>query len=277
MNEAQIGKQNLWKKGLKVAAVGYLALSTATFTTYAFSKEAQYNKLNHLTEETSKTLNETKSKVEIQDKELKKLIGVNAGLEELKEDNTDTIMELTTKLRNADTKMDAQQAKIEQLEADLKKKRASRAKSSAAPATASVNVKRASVSSSTSGMQQFRSTAYSYGTTTASGTHVGEGRTIAVDPRLIPLGSKVKIVCPSYPSINGVYTAEDTGRLIKGNIIDVYMASHSKAIDFGRRTLYVEVLNQTQYNARYLVKMQEGFHHDVIMVRTGMEPYGDCI
>ena len=47
-------------------------------------------------------------------------------------------------------------------------------------------------------------------------------RTIAVDPRIIPLGSKVEI--------NGrIYIAEDTGGAIKGNRIDMCVSSHSEA------------------------------------------------
>ena len=61
---------------------------------------------------------------------------------------------------------------------------------------------------------------------TASGVMPKAGRTIAVDPKVIPLGSKVKI--------NGhTYVAEDTGGAIKGNRIDVYHSSHSAALDFG--------------------------------------------
>lgn len=53
-----------------------------------------------------------------------------------------------------------------------------------------------------------------------------EGRTIAVDPDVIPLGSTVEI--------NGVeYVAEDIGSAIKGNCIDLYMSSHEEALDWG--------------------------------------------
>ena len=66
----------------------------------------------------------------------------------------------------------------------------------------------------------------SYGNKTASGTTVTPYRTIAVDPRVIPLGSKV--------IINGkVYFAEDTGGAIKGNKIDMCVSSHSEAYALG--------------------------------------------
>ncbi|AIQ50118.1 3D domain-containing protein [Paenibacillus sp. FSL R7-0331] len=73
------------------------------------------------------------------------------------------------------------------------------------------------------------------GTKTASGTRVTEGRTIAVDPSVIPIGWWV------YIEGLGFRRAEDTGGAIKGNKIDVYYDSLSHARNFGRksRTVYV--------------------------------------
>lgn len=66
------------------------------------------------------------------------------------------------------------------------------------------------------------------GGATASGKMPREGRTIAVDTSVIPLGATVEI--------NGhTYIAEDTGSAIKGNRIDVYFDSHQTASDFGVR------------------------------------------
>ncbi len=62
---------------------------------------------------------------------------------------------------------------------------------------------------------------------TKLGTHMAEGRTIAVDPRVIPLGSRV------YIDGYGVFIAEDTGGAIKGNRIDVCVANHSRAYEIG--------------------------------------------
>ena len=61
---------------------------------------------------------------------------------------------------------------------------------------------------------------------TASGTKAKEGRTIAVDPDIIPLGTEVEI--------NGhTYIAEDIGGAIDGNRIDVYVESHERAWELG--------------------------------------------
>lgn len=61
---------------------------------------------------------------------------------------------------------------------------------------------------------------------TASGRYPRQGRTLAVDRRMIPLGSK--IVMDGH-----TYYAEDTGGAIKGRRIDVYFHRHSRASRFG--------------------------------------------
>ncbi len=80
------------------------------------------------------------------------------------------------------------------------------------------------------------STAYTWtGNTTATGTWPTRGQ-IAVDPNVIPLGSKV------YVEGYGFATATDTGGAIKGNIIDVYFDSYDECINWGRKhglTVYV--------------------------------------
>ena len=62
---------------------------------------------------------------------------------------------------------------------------------------------------------------------TALGTKLKPGTTIAVDPSLIPLGSKVWI--EGY----GIRTAEDTGGAIKGNHIDMCVSTHAEAMHKG--------------------------------------------
>lgn len=66
---------------------------------------------------------------------------------------------------------------------------------------------------------------------------------IATDPRVIPMGSKVRLTSKSFPSINGVYTAADTGGAIKGNRIDILVASNTRAKTIGvRHDIVIEVL-----------------------------------
>ena len=71
---------------------------------------------------------------------------------------------------------------------------------------------------------------------TASGVKAKANHTIAVDKRVIPLGTHI--------IYNGKeYVAEDTGGAIKGNKIDIYFDSHEEALEFGRQTIEIEVLS----------------------------------
>ena len=62
-------------------------------------------------------------------------------------------------------------------------------------------------------------------------------KVIAVDPSVIPLGSKVWVEGYGYA------VAGDTGGAIKGNKIDLFMPSKSQAYDFGRKKVRIKVLN----------------------------------
>ncbi len=81
---------------------------------------------------------------------------------------------------------------------------------------------------------------YGYGRT-ATGMIAKRG-VVAVDPRVIPLGSKLYIEsADGYPSY-GYAVAADTGGSIKGNKIDLFYEDLSDALHFGRRTVKVYVL-----------------------------------
>lgn len=71
----------------------------------------------------------------------------------------------------------------------------------------------------------FKITAYTWtGNPTASGVYPKSNHTIAVDPKIIPLGTKIMI--------NGeTYTAEDTG--VRNKTIDIYMSSYNACIYWG--------------------------------------------
>ena len=88
-------------------------------------------------------------------------------------------------------------------------------------------------------------TAYSCGDYTgytATGTVARVGA-VAVDPRYIPLGTKMYIVSNDGQYIYGYCTAEDTGGLIKGYKIDLYFDTEYECVQFGVRTCTVYVLN----------------------------------
>ena len=77
------------------------------------------------------------------------------------------------------------------------------------------------------------------GTRTATGTRARVG-VVAVDPKVIPLGSRVYVVTNSG-IVYGTAVAEDTG--VRGNIIDLYYDTYNQCINFGRRSCTVYVLD----------------------------------
>ncbi|MEY8414712.1 3D domain-containing protein [Tissierella praeacuta] len=76
---------------------------------------------------------------------------------------------------------------------------------------------------------------------TASGTKVRPG-VVAVDPRVIPLGTKLYVQSLDGTKDYGFAIAEDTGGAIKGNKIDLFFESSSAVNRFGRRKVKVYVL-----------------------------------
>lgn len=73
---------------------------------------------------------------------------------------------------------------------------------------------------------------------TASGVRAQKNHTISVDPKVIPLGSKVRI-----GSI--IYTAEDTGgKWVRGKHIDIYLGDHEAARRFGCQRAEVYLIKE---------------------------------
>lgn len=81
---------------------------------------------------------------------------------------------------------------------------------------------------------------------TKSGTRATRGRTVAVDPRKIPLGSTLHIKFPDkYKYLDGTYIAEDTGGAVKGDIIDIFLGNNEKEVDkFGCQKVTVHVIRK---------------------------------
>ena len=66
---------------------------------------------------------------------------------------------------------------------------------------------------------------------TSTGTIATEGRTVAVDPDVIPYGSTVMIYYKH--ELVGIYIAEDCGGAIAGNRLDLYFDTHEDALMWG--------------------------------------------
>lgn len=77
---------------------------------------------------------------------------------------------------------------------------------------------------------------------TATGTVAVPGRTLAVDPRVIPYGTKV--VLKYNDGTVEDYIAEDRGGSIRGNRVDVFMGQHRAALYAGVRTAEVFIVKE---------------------------------
>lgn len=81
----------------------------------------------------------------------------------------------------------------------------------------------------------FEATAYTWtGYRTATGTWPSRG-TVAVDPRVIPLGTEL------YIEGYGPAVAADTGGAIQGHRVDLYMDSKNECLQWGRRKVEVQI------------------------------------
>lgn len=108
-----------------------------------------------------------------------------------------------------------------------------------------VQTSRKQVSEATVKILYMNSTAYTAYCSGCSGTTATgidlrahpDAKVVAVDPSVIPLGTKL------YVEGYGYAVAGDTGGAIKGKRIDLFMASRDDALHWGRRTVKVRILN----------------------------------
>ena len=82
-------------------------------------------------------------------------------------------------------------------------------------------------------------TAYSLRGRTASGKPANKG-IIAADPRVLPLGSRVRLEAGAY---SGEYLVADTGGSVRGRRIDIWTPTAGEAMRFGRRMIKLTVLS----------------------------------
>lgn len=83
-------------------------------------------------------------------------------------------------------------------------------------------------------------------TITACGTPVRWG-VVAVDPSMIPYGTRMFIVNSDGSFVYGVGTAEDCGSAIQGKRLDLYMPTLSEAFDYGRQPVTVYFLGDANW------------------------------
>lgn len=89
---------------------------------------------------------------------------------------------------------------------------------------------------------KFMATAYSVEGETASGKQTREGRTVATDPRVIPVGTQIEI--RDAGAYSGVYTVHDNGPAIKGREVDIFIDNPAEAKQFGRQPVRVRIVRK---------------------------------
>jgi uncharacterized protein YabE (DUF348 family) len=78
---------------------------------------------------------------------------------------------------------------------------------------------------------------------TATGIKVRKG-VVAVDPRVIPLGTRIYVELPGKTPDYGYAVAADVGGGVKGNRVDLYYEDKADAMQFGRRKVKVYILSE---------------------------------
>lgn len=109
-------------------------------------------------------------------------------------------------------------------------------------AKTSSNASSSNAASSESAGSTYTATAYALRGRTATGSGVRRG-IIAADPRVLPLGSRVQISAGAW---SGTYVVADTGGVIKGRKIDIWVPSNAEARKFGRRKIKLTVLSRSR-------------------------------
>lgn len=89
----------------------------------------------------------------------------------------------------------------------------------------------------------FTATAYCDSGTTKAGVRTRRG-VVAADPAVLQVGSVVRVESPDRPHYEGIYTVMDTGGLVRGRRIDLFMENCDEAREFGLRRVQVRVLRQ---------------------------------
>jgi 3D (Asp-Asp-Asp) domain-containing protein len=96
---------------------------------------------------------------------------------------------------------------------------------------------------------RFEATANSVHGVTAKGTVAHQG-TVAADPSILPLGSRIRV--SGADRYSGVYVVTDTGPRVTGRCIDIHLPNAAQAKRFGRKRVTVRVLSygDNQKNGR---------------------------
>lgn len=238
--------------------VGLLGTSTAVVASERDNKELVEE--NGILQTQNRDLEDKISKLEINNEELLKVNQEKEGelsgaLKEIQRQKLlvlerSKMADLRLKIMQENDKViRSQKAEINKLKIELQKQKSINANAKKKPAQTTVKTtvkkdkptKNTKVEGKTFNVSATAYTPYCKGCSgiTATGINVRKNpnmKLIAVDPRVIPLGSKV------YVEGYGYAIAGDTGGAIKGKKIDLLMPTTAKAKSWGRRTVKITVL-----------------------------------
>lgn len=241
----------------KVALVGASIIIISGFCAVVHRYE---NKIEHQ-KKTIKTVQDENSNLskdvqekqkKIQDKDIEnkaiqqKLVEEQQTIEQLKQEQEKIKQERDQLKKDLQSKKESE--RVAALSTKTNGTSTSRAQSGAKSTTSKTTNSPASSSGKTF-LGSFNASAYTddpaenggYSGLTALGTSLRPG-VVAVDPRVIPLGSRVYIEYPDGTPY-GYGTAEDTGGAIKGKKLDIFIgSSKSAASNFGRRQMNVYLI-----------------------------------
>lgn len=171
----------------------------------------------------------------------KALSSENTKLQSLKVSNESTLSNLSNDIQEQKKLLNEATAKEQQLIAVQTAQKAPQIPEVTTNTSSPTPSRGGSGSLSYSKVLTMEATAYCGDSVTASGAATVRNpngySTIAVDPRVIPLGTKV------YVDGYGYAIACDIGGAIKGNIIDLFVNSEAEAENWGRRSVTVYILN----------------------------------
>jgi 3D (Asp-Asp-Asp) domain-containing protein len=91
-----------------------------------------------------------------------------------------------------------------------------------------------------------------------TGAMVQEYHTVAVDPAVIPLGSAVFVPDFLDAPNKGWFFAEDTGSVVKGARIDIFIPGIERALAFGVKALEVYVVPPTRRGQQHSTRLPSG-------------------
>ena len=228
INHGKHSKKLRWDRIIVLLCIIGLIISFISLHNENNNKKNTITYYNNQTEELNNELDNTKTKLE-------------ETTNQLNDTNT-KLTETTNQLNDANTKITELEGTIENLNSEITELKK---KTSTTSRGGTISRNTATPSTENDGTYiAFEATGYCpcakccdvQTGITASGTRATAGRTVAMSKNYA-FGTNIEI------KGMGTYVVEDRGGAIQGNRIDIYFDSHQEALNFGRRTVYLKVLN----------------------------------